>query len=961
MVQQVKAGFIDAQDVTSVEATFILPTKLPQERAGYYQMDSDPDNLVYRVTNRVQSNPGYPQADFGHQTTTFQPRPLEANEKDGALEMESTTMMDENTSTTESNIAAEMSILDSYVRVCSARSSVDSFPLAIRQASEWLNALDIDEPTSTRRHRSSLEWLDLASTDDITSSTRQLLDVAESLIEEPKNTTVVEPSSSDYEYVAATHPDIQEEATSQNESRWRDSIDLDAVFGGSATDLEEDFPDPNGDDHSRYQESPLNKSQWGDIKDSDASSGGNATDLEYEAKSQDNSKWEDAVDLDAVFGGSATDLEEEFDDVNSQTAAVCVANASFMEEDTGFESPNLRHHIPDDIEERVNFICQTRFSDEDGHVVAGGWALAKACAQWEYMSEAAREHKRLGFFRRQGKIPEEVNRSCATSWENEEWPTGKPSARPPVTVNETALDPCHHVNFLGEPCVTRSNTPPEDSFWVVFTSNRRFHHETFSRQGVIIAQANKLVDPFEYDPTGCDLSQLAGSELKNAVVGKVRKVYLDCGTWVDDVYSTKDHVPVPLSYESMMSRSIYWKGTYSHYSLQQPHRINNLDLEDLVVNKGEITPPKRHYREPTDLFLPGPSKLRIMELVEDEEPEARPMSPYLRSMESLSREESNEELQKVQVAAADRAQDWAPESESFRVRDGQMETRSGIDLDEGESLTSSQRDKKASRSEVEKANEDLEEIVLSVAALSTSPASSEIENSLSPCHSRGIASSVSTSSEAELTALDEEKLDAEIDILLGQLRQLQVDQKEEDVRDFVNSLPSPVHFDVLGERHIEQKRFGVEEIVRAPGKFYYNLPQERVDKEEGLLVNESMPSPENGYPELTQDCHHPTEKLAAVENASQPEDAGLARIRALEAILMQEFDFSKKSMCSSTLPPFLSGRKLIRSFFPVDIPYSDVSKIPFRQGDNERLYGPVAIAIGRKALELTDWVRSWMR
>lgn len=918
MVQQVKAGFIDAQDVVSVEATFILPKKLPQDRAGSYQMEFDPKTFVYRVTTRVQSNSGHPQADFGHQITTSQPQTLEENEEYGSLEKESTILMDENTSATESNIAAEMSILDSYVRaIRSARSSADSFPLAIRQESAWLNALDIDEPTGTRRHRSSLEWLDLATTDDIISSTSELLDVAESLIDEPKNTMVLEPSSIDHEYVAERHSDAQEQTASQNERSWGDSIDLDAAFGGSATDLAEDFPDPND---LQYQDSPLNKSQWGDIKDLDAASGGVVTDLEYQAKSQDGSKWEDVIDLEAAFGRSATDLAEEFEDVNSKPAAVCVATASLVEEDTGFKSPNLCHHIPDDIEERVNYICQTRFSDEAGNVVAGGRALAKACAQWEYMSEAARENKRLGLFKRQGKIPEEVNKSCATTWEKEEWPTAKPSARPLATVDETAPRPCHHVNFLGEPCVTRSNTPPEDSFWAVITSNNRFHHETFSRQGVIIAQANKLVDPFEYDPTTSDLSQLAGSELRDAVVGKVRKVYLDCGTWVDDVYSTKDHVPVPLSYESMMSRFIYWKGTYLNYSLQQPHRINNLlDLEDLVVNKGEIIPPKRHYREPNDLFLSSPSKLCTMELVEDEEPEARPTKPYIRAMGSLLRADSNGELLKMRLAAADRALDRAPESQGHKGRDGQMETRLGIDLDEDEVLTSSQRDKQTSKSEVEKANEDLQQVLGSVAAPSASPSSSELEDSSSLCHSRENLSSVSTSSEAELTALDKVKLDAEIDVMLEQLSQLQVDQKEEDVRDFVNSLPSPIRFDVPGDRHNEEERLGVEEIVRPPEKACCNLPQERVDKEEGLLINESIPSPENGYLDLNQDCPQPKEKLAVVlNNTSQPEDVSLARIRALEAVLMQEFDFSKKSMSSSTFPPppsspfFFATKKLIR-------------------------------------------------
>lgn len=904
MVHQVKAGFIDAQDVVSVDAMFILPTELPQERAGKYKMDSDPDNLVYRVTNRVQSDPEYSQAEFGHQTISFLTQSPEENENDASLEMESGISLDENTSTTES-----------------ARFSMESFPLAIRQESLWLNALDIDEPTSSWTSRSSLEWLDLAAADDIISKTRKLLDAAESLIEEPEGTTVLESSSIDHEDGASKHPDVQKQTASQSESRWGDTIDLDAVFGGSATDLEEDFPNTNGDEHHQYQ-----------------------------ANSQDDSEWGDARDLDAAFGGSATDLELELEDANSRPAAVRVANAFLMEGGTGFESPNLRHHVPDDIEERVNHICRTRFLLGDGRVVAGGWALAKACAEWEYMYEAARENKRLGLFEHQGKIPQEVNRSCTTSWENEEWPKDKSSARPLAKVNETVPDPCHHINFQGNPCPTRSNTPPEVSLWVVITSSSRRHHETFSREGVITAQANKLIDPFEYDPTGCDLSRLAGSQLKNALIGKVRKVYLECGTWVDDVYSLKDNVPVPLSYESMMSRLIYWKGTYCDYSMQEPHRINNLlDLDDLVVNKGEVVPPRRHYREPSQFFLPGPSTLCFMELAENKEPEARPMASNVRSVENLSRAEPNGE---EEVQAADRAQDQNPEPRGQAGRDEQMETRSDIDVDEEETRirTSSQIDEENSRYQVGKANEELQEILLSAAALSRSPASSEIERCSSSFRSRGSPSSVTTSSEAELTALDEEKLDAEIDVFLEQLSQLPVDQKEEDVQSFVNSLPNPAHFDMLGERDDVKEQF-----ISENEKSYFNLPRDRVDKQEGLLVNESMPVPEKYHPDLTQDC--PQLKRQIV-NAPQPENTGLGRIRALEAVMMQEFDFSKKSMYSSTSS--FCHEKANKAFFPVEIPYSDVSEIPLRGDDNDKLYGPVAIAVGRKASEVTDWFRSWM-
>ena len=928
MVPQVKAGFIDADDVVSIEATFILPAELPQERAGGYKTDSDPENLVYRVTNRVQCNPGCPQADFGHQAISFQHHPLDENDDNASSETESDISMDGNPSTIESNVAAEMSILDSYARaISSARSSADFFPLAIRQESLWLNALDIDEPTGSRTRRSSLEWLDLAAADDILSTTQELLGAVESYIEEPEDTTVLEPSLIDREYGAEKHPDVQRHTASQNEGRWGDNIDLDAAFGGSATDLEEDFPDSNEDDHLQYQANP-----------------------------KENRKWGDNIDLDEAFGGSATDLEEEFEDLNSQPTAVYVSNAPLMEGDSGFESPNLRQHIPEDIEERVNQICRTRFLDGNEHVVAGGWALAEACARWEYMSEAAKENKRLGLFKRQGKIPQEVSRSCATSFDNEEWPIDKPPARP---VNETVPEPCHHINFQWNPCPTRSNTPPEVSLWAVVTSNSRRHHETFSRQGVIIAQANKLIDPFEYDPAGFDLGQLTGSELKSAVVGKVRKVYLDCGTWLDDVYSAKDHVPAPLSYESMMSRVIYWKGTYWHHSLREPHRINNLlDLDDLVVNKGEIVPPKRHYREPSHVFLSSPSKLCVVELLRDEEPEARPMIPNIRSMESYSRAESNEEERKEQTAAADRAQDQSPGSPGQTGRDDQMETRSDTDLDEEETRTSSQIDEQNSRYKVEKANEDLQQIVLSAAALSTSPASSEIEESSSIFQSRGSPSSVSTSSEAELTALDEVKLDAELDVMLEQLSQLQVDQKEDDVQSFANSLPNSGQFDTLRERDDEKEHFFIEEHVCRFEKALSDLPQERAEREEGLLVNDNVPAPENGYPALTQDSPRTTEKLIVVGNAPQPEDTGLHRIWALEAILMREFDFSKKGIRSSTSA--FGDEKANKFLSPVDIPYSDVSEIPLRQDDNDKLYGPVAIAVGRKALEVTDWVRSWM-
>lgn len=898
MVHQVKAGFIDAQDDVFVEAIFIIPKEPPQERAGKYNMDPDPENLIYRVTSRVQSDPECPQAEFGRLTVSFRPQSLEKNDDDASLETESGISMDGNTSTTESNIKSEMFTLDSYARATSpARSSIETFPFAIRQESLWLSALDIDEPTSSKTRRSSLEWLDLAAADDTISSTRELLDAAESLIEEPQDTTVLEPSSVDQEYGASKHPDVQIQTTSQNESRWGDTIDLDAVFGGSATDLEEDFPNTK-DGHYQNQ-----------------------------ANSRIDTEWGDAIDLDAAFGGNATDLEEEFEEANSQPAAAPATNSFVIEGGTGFGSPNLRQSIPEDIEERVDHICQTRFLNWNGRVVAGGWALAKACAEWEYMSEAARENKRLGLFEPQGIIPQEVSRSYGTSWENKEWPPDKPSVRPLATVKETVPNPCHHINFQGNPCPIRSNTPPEVSLWVVITSRNRQHHETFSRQGVIVAQANKLIDPFEYDPTGCDFSQLTGSELKNAVMGKVRKVYLECGTWVDDVYSGKDHVPVPHSYESMMSSVVYWKGTYCHYSLQEPYRINSrLDLDDLVINKGEIIPPKPHYSKPTQFFLSSPSTLRVMELVDDEEPEARPMTPDIHSMESLSRAESNGD---DKVQAADQAQDQNPEPRGQAGRDEQMDTRSDIDVDEVATRIRTSNEIEERRYEVEKAIEEFREILLSATALSRSPASSEIEDGSSLFRSQSL-SSVSTSSEAELTAFDERKLDAEIDVLLEQLSQLPVDQKVEDVQSFVNSLPHPGHFDTLEE---QTEQFVVQENVCRPKKAYSGRPQGCVDKEEGLL-------------DLAQDC-------------PQPENTGLARIRALEAVLMQEFDFSKKSMYSST-SFYFATENLRRSFSSVEIPYSDVSEIPLREDHNDKLYGPVAIAVGRKASEATDWFRSWM-
>ena len=153
----------------------------------------------------------------------------------------------------------------------------------------------------------------------------------------------------------------------------------------------------------------------------------------------------------------------------------------------------------------------------------------------------------------------------------------------------------------------------------------------------------------------------------------------------------------------------------------------------------------------------------------------------VRSMETLSRTESNGKEQKVQAAAAaDRAQDRTAESQSQSQTEGheQMEIWLEINLNEEETLTSSQIDEQAS---------------------------SSFQSRCSP-------SSVSPSSEAELTALDEEILEAELDFFLEQLSQLQLYQNDDDVQYFVNSLPNPGHFDMLGESLDKKEQLVVEKI-----------------------------------------------------------------------------------------------------------------------------------------------------
>jgi len=101
--------------------------------------------------------------------------------------------------------------------------------------------------------------------------------------------------------------------------------------------------------------------------------------------------------------------------------------------------------------------------------------------------------------------------------------------------------PLHHWNWFSQPVYCKTYTPPEVSLWASYHGLKP-KYRAESRQGVVMSQALKFVDPYFYHGPPEHLSQ-KGAKLREAVIGLVDKVYAPFGVWMYDCFDFDETVP----------------------------------------------------------------------------------------------------------------------------------------------------------------------------------------------------------------------------------------------------------------------------------------------------------------------------------------------------------------------------------------------------------------------------------
>ncbi|KAL9046176.1 MAG: hypothetical protein Q9214_000921 [Letrouitia sp. 1 TL-2023] len=142
--------------------------------------------------------------------------------------------------------------------------------------------------------------------------------------------------------------------------------------------------------------------------------------------------------------------------------------------------------------------------------------------------------------------------------------------------------PCHHLNFLREEVAYPSATPSAVSAWAMTVGQCMLPKDPFSREGVLTAQATRLVDPVSFDGS-CEIgADLHGSQLRDAFTGRVAKVNCDIGCWSSEAPSEDVEPTWLLPTDELFT---YHMCNVSHENMQQVHRIHAFaDLADYTPN-----------------------------------------------------------------------------------------------------------------------------------------------------------------------------------------------------------------------------------------------------------------------------------------------------------------------------------------------------------------------------------------
>ena len=261
-------------------------------------------------------------------------------------------------------------------------------------------------------------------------------------------------------------------------------------------------------------------------------------------------------------------------------------------------------------------------------------------------------------------------------------PAGNHGGKSNVTSMEKRT---HHFNYLQQPVFHKSDTPPEVSLWAVCSGHTKGHHDKFSRQGVLSSQAGKLIDPFWYSGPP-ELLNYKGTRLRDEVTGYVDKVYHPIGTWSLDQYSFDEVVPHVIKDDAYTDIK---NGPGYPYCPQPVHYSDDTDPEDSAINDdGRV-----HINKPKsdgNWVRPSSSPLKIVQAHSDELLNLELISPKA-DCTGLSNRDKDlslvHRIEELSVLPAQSEQEIAAENEDFYNEPAVTDSPNLAEAEEGEQIS----------------------------------------------------------------------------------------------------------------------------------------------------------------------------------------------------------------------------------------------------------------------------------
>lgn len=106
-----------------------------------------------------------------------------------------------------------------------------------------------------------------------------------------------------------------------------------------------------------------------------------------------------------------------------------------------------------------------------------------------------------------------------------------------------------------------------------------------------------------------------------ALDGRVKKAYPNAGTWLEEREEDGDEAPICFDRQSLKTQPIYYSSTVPNNQLVLPHKMNERDQHDLVINgPRNFTPPaSQMYKNVARKHVRRPSGLRKIVFSEEQE------------------------------------------------------------------------------------------------------------------------------------------------------------------------------------------------------------------------------------------------------------------------------------------------------------------------------------------------------